>query len=231
MYEKIYVSPSDQDANIYAAGNTNEAVQCTKISTALVAALKRCGFEAMDNPTASMAEKVAESNAWGADLHTPIHTNAFNEELKGTRLFCYDTKGEGYQACNAILNALAPIVPGDSDGVQTARFYEITETNAPCAYVEAAFHDHPEQAQWIIDHINEIAEAICKGICNYFGREYVEPEAKPVTPVTPPTPSKQLYRVFNADGKQVGAYVVESNAFNEVKRQLQCGGAAKITLS
>lgn len=231
MYEKIYVSPSDQDANIYAAGNTNEAVQCTKISTSLVSALNRCGFEAMDNPTASMAEKVAESNRWGADLHVPVHTNAFNQKLMGTRVFCFDVYGESGKVCKAILDALAPIVPGDSDGVQNARFYEITETNAPCAYVEAAFHDHPEQAQWIIDHINEIAEAICKGICNYFGREYVEPEEKPVEPATPPAPVKPIYRVFNADGKQVGAYIVESNAFNEVKRQLQSGGAAKITLS
>ena len=34
MSTKIYLSPSNQDANIYAAGNTNEMIQCNKIAEA-----------------------------------------------------------------------------------------------------------------------------------------------------------------------------------------------------
>ena len=34
MAKLIYLSPSDQTANKYAYGNTNEAVQCRKISDA-----------------------------------------------------------------------------------------------------------------------------------------------------------------------------------------------------
>jgi hypothetical protein len=30
MAKKIYVSPSDQDGNLYAVGNTNEMAQCQK---------------------------------------------------------------------------------------------------------------------------------------------------------------------------------------------------------
>jgi hypothetical protein len=40
-----------------------------------------------------------------------------------------------------------------------------------------------------------------------------------------------MYRVFNAAGKQVGAYSKEANAFDQVKKQLKTGGAARITLS
>lgn len=195
MAKRIYISPSDQDANVYAVGNTNEMVQCRKISKALAAALKRCGFEAMENASDSMEARVAESNRWGADLHIPVHTNAFNTQVQGTRLMAYDTGGEGYRACEAIMAALAPITPGESDSI-TARpgLYEIRAANAPTVYVEVAFHDNPTEAQWIIDHIEDIAEAICKGVCDHYGYTYAAPAAG------------TLYRV------QVGAFREKANA-------------------
>ena len=198
MAHKVYVSPSSQTENTYAAGNTNEAVQCRRIAVALVDALIRCGIEAMTNidDGVTMYDRARESDAWGADLHVPVHTNAFDTLLRGTRMFCYDLKGEGYKASKAIFDELAPVVPGDSDGIRAAGYYEIVASRAPCAYVEAAFHDHPEQAAWIISHIDPIAEAICKGICKYFGVAYVSPEVEKET----------IYRV------QVGAYRNEEYA-------------------
>ena len=193
--KKIYVSPSDQ-GNPYAAGNTYEAEQCQAIGRLLCAALERCGFETKTDYTidgGAMDRRIAQSNLWGADLHVPIHTNAFNGQMQGTRMFCFDLSGEGYKACKAILDRLAPVVPGSSDNIQPANFAEIRRTACPCAYVEAAFHDNKEQAQWIIDHKKEIAEAICQGICDYFGVSYVPEE-------------KAIYRV------QVGAFHSLDNA-------------------
>lgn len=210
MAKKIYVSPSDQDANIYAVGNTNEMVQCQKISNALVTALKRCGFEAMDNLTDSMEERVAESNSWGADLHLPVHTNAFNTQVQGTRLMAYNLNGEGYRVCEAIMKTLAPITPGTSDSI-TARpgLYEIRAAAAPTAYIEVAFHDNETEAQWIMDHIKDIAEAICKGICNYFGYQYAEPAAEQEGDV--------IYRV------QAGAFRNPDNAANMLETLKKAG--------
>ena len=74
---KIYLSPSAQPANSYAAGNTDEQTQCNRIAEAARLALIRCGFDARKGPEGQgYKENVAESNAWGADLHIPIHTNA-----------------------------------------------------------------------------------------------------------------------------------------------------------
>lgn len=174
MIPKIYVSPSDQVKNAYAAGNTNEAVQCRKIATTLVDALSRCGMEAMTNLTASMQERVAESNRWGATLHVCIHTNAFNKTVSGTRIFSADTVGEGFAAAQAVFDRLAPITPGTSENVKSyPALYEIRYTTAPCVYVEVDFHDVDEVALWIIDHTEEIAEAMCRGICDHYGYEYV----------------------------------------------------------
>lgn len=199
MAKKIYISPSDQTRNLYAAGNTNEAVQCRKIAAALVAALERCGFDAMTNLTGGMEARVAESNRWGADLHVPVHTNAFNTEVKGTRLMSYDLTGAGYKACKAIMATLAPITPGTSDSI-TARntLYEVRAAKAPTAYIEVAFHDNVTEALWIIDNTEEIAEAICKGICNYYGQAYVAPVLQPA--------KKTWYRV------QLGAFQNPDNA-------------------
>ncbi len=196
MSKKVYVSPSDQERNEYAVGNTNEKEQCHAITAALIKALARCGMQAKTNYTASMKDRVKESNAWNADLHLPIHTNAHNGKVKGTRLFSYASTGEGNRACEAIMETLAPITPGESDDIKPADFYEIRYAYAPTAYIEVGFHDNKEEAKWMIEHTEQIAEAICQGVCDYFGIKYEAPEIeKPVV-----QGNTNLYRV------QVGAF-------------------------
>lgn len=181
MAKKIYLSPSDQGDNKYAAGNTNEEKQCERIADACAVALKRCGFEVKNNKTSSMEARVSESNRWGADLHVPIHTNAFNKKTAGTRLFCWDTKGAGYKACKAIFAKLAPLTPGTSENITAnTSLYEIRNATAPTAYIEVDFHDVKSVAQWIIENVEQIGEAIAKGICAYFGVKYVSPEVEPM---------------------------------------------------
>ena len=210
MAKKIYISPSDQTGNLYAVGNTNEAVQCRKIAEYVVAALKRCGFEALTNTKQEMEDRVIESNNWDADLHVCIHTNAFNSEVKGTRLFASDLKSTGYKVCKEIMATLAPITPGNSDGISARPgLYEVKYTNAYCAYVEVAFHDNKEEAQWIIDNKENIAEAICKGLCNYYGVTYVDKTVEPAEEI--------LYRV------QIGAYKYKENAEAQLKKAQAAG--------
>ena len=50
MAKKIYISPSNQDANAYAYGNTNEMEQCNRIAEALEKHLKRNGYEVKRAP-------------------------------------------------------------------------------------------------------------------------------------------------------------------------------------
>lgn len=177
MAKKIYLSPSDQTANKYAYGGTNEAVQCRRIADAAEKALKRCGFLVKNNKTSSMVARVDESNSWGADLHVCIHTNAYNKSVTGTRIFCWNKTGEGYKASMAIYKVLAPLTPGTSENVSVnAELYEIKYPYAPSVYIEVDFHDVARIAQWIIEHAEDIGEAICEGICKHFGVKYVEPE-------------------------------------------------------
>lgn len=216
MSKKIYLSPSDQTANRYAWGSTNEAVQCRRIADACETALKRCGFSVKNNQTASMQARVAESDRWGADLHVPIHTNAFNKSVTGTRLFCWNKSGEGYRAARAVYAALAPLTPGTSENIQiNTQLYEIRVPAAPTVYIEVDFHDVAAVAKWIVEHTVEIGEAIAKGICKHFGVDYVLPAAE-----KEPEEEREeavLYRV------QVGAYSVRANA-EKMLEQVRAAG-------
>lgn len=177
VQHKVFISPSDQTKNTYAAGNTNEAEQCGKIGTACKAALERCGFLVQLVQYEPMSSKCAKSDSFGAELHLPIHSNAFDGKTSGTRLMCMNTSGKGYQACQAIFEFLAPLTPGTSENISAhPELYEIRNPAAPTAYVEVDFHDVPRIAQWIIANTTEIGEAIAKGVCKYFGVTYVNPE-------------------------------------------------------
>lgn len=174
MAHKVFISPSDQTANTYAGGGTTEAIQCGKIGIATKAALERCGFEVMLLQYATMAEKCAASDAFGAELHMPIHSNGFNGSVTGTRIFYGVDGSEGHRAAKAILATLGPVTPGSPDMVQAyPALYEIRVPKAPTAYIEADFHDVKAVADWIVDHTRKIAEEICKGVCDYFGVPYV----------------------------------------------------------
>ena len=174
---KVYLSPSNQTDNCYAYGNTNEAVQCGKIADSCRIALERSGVTVQVGHMPSMQDKCKESNAFGADLHVPIHTNAFNGTVTGTRMFCLNSSGEGMKACEAIFAWLAPITPGTSENIQVdASLYEVRVPSAPTAYVECEFHDNATTAKWIVEHTVDIGEAIARGICDYFGVTYKEKE-------------------------------------------------------
>lgn len=204
MAKKIFLSPSDQTKNAYAAGNTTEDVQCGKIATACQAALERCGFSVKLMHYDTMANKVAAADAWGADLYVPIHTNAHNGKTTGTRLFYYSTASEGYKACQAIFDVLAPLTPGTSESISAyPTLYEVKNPEAPTVYVEADFHDVAAVAEWIIANTTTIGEAICRGICNHYGVKYVEPASDTTTKAES---TGELYRV------QLGAFSVRENA-------------------
>ena len=172
---KVFLSPSNQYDNPYAYGDTTEGVQCGKIAEACKAALERSGVTVKLMHDESMQEKCAASNAFDADLHVPIHTNAFNGTVSGTRMFCYAEGGEGQKACQAIFNRLAPVTPGTSENIRAdASLYEVRVPAAPTAYIECEFHDNPAASQWIVENTGLIGETIARGICDYFGVTFRE---------------------------------------------------------
>ena len=186
---KIYLSPSMQPANIYAAGNTNEQVQCNRIAEAAKTALERCGFTVKKAPEGqSMQQNVSDSNAWGAELHVPIHTNAGGGA--GTVVFVHGGTAAQMKYAAPIYEEVQAISPGTTDyGVRVnSGLYELGYTTATAVYIECEFHDRADLAAWIIEHTTELGEAIARGVCIGAGVPYIAPEPKPdPEPVKPET--------------------------------------------
>lgn len=194
---KIYLSPSDQSDNLYAGmSGVSERDTCRRIADALQISLERCGFEVCNNKIDSMIDRVKQSNVWGADLHIPLHTNAYNGKTGGTRIFTYSTGSKAVPYARAIYKALSAISPGTSDNMTTyPTLYELRMTKAMAVYVETEFHDVAKYATWIVNNVDKIAETICKAICEVAGVKYVGAETK-----------GKLYTV------QVGAFAIYANA-------------------
>lgn len=210
---KIYISPSSQPANTYSYGNTNEQEQCRKIAAALKQELDRCGFNSKAGMSGTMYSRVYESNEFGADLHLPIHTNACDGKVAGLRIFVYKKGGEAERIAKAIDAELAPITPGTSDGISAQpQLYEVKNSKGLCVYIEVGFHDNKEEAKWIIEHTQDIAVAIAKGLCNHYGVKYVGTAAKEEE-----KKADVFYRV------QVGAFDSKANAEN-MKKRLKAAG-------
>lgn len=214
MFGKIFLSPSNQYGNTYAYGNTNEAVQCGKIAKAAEKALKRCGFEVKTMQNETMQVRCAESNKWGADLHIPIHTNAFNKSVTGTRTMCYAMNGENYKAAQAIHKRLAPLTPGTSENISAhPELYELNTPKAISVYLEVDFHDVPKIAKWLIENTEAIGEAICQGVCDYFGVTYVAPGSEPEKPAEPEEEAVETTELpAHYDTAKAGTYKVNADA-------------------
>jgi N-acetylmuramoyl-L-alanine amidase len=195
--KKIYLSPSNQDGNLYAYGGTNEMEQCNRIAEYAKIALERCGFSVKKAPKGQkMRTSIEESNKWGADLHIPIHTNAFNGKASGTVVFVYDTDSAVMKLATPIYKYVQSVAIGTTDyGIRQGReLAEINSTTALAVYIEVDFHDNKEIAKWLIEHTDLVGEAICMGVCEGYGVEYI------------PEKTHNIYKV------QVGAFIDKKKA-------------------
>jgi len=195
-------------------GNTNEAAECGEMAREAEKALKRCGFEVKVMQWETMQERCKVSDAWGADLHLPIHTNAFDGKVAGTRTMVYKKSGEAYEAAKAIHNELAPITPGKSENISAhPELYELKAPKAPSVYLEVDFHDQKDAAKWLAENEVAIGEAICKGVCKHFGVAYVAPGSEPEKPVEPEDEAVETTELpAHYDTAKAGTYKVNADA-------------------
>lgn len=226
MSKKIYISPSNQVGNIYATGNTNEKEQCHKIARYCVEYLEKKGFSVECTYNNDMYARVRESNAFGADLHVAIHTNATAKHnvTGGTQILLYNLSGERKKVGQAVLNRLAPLTPGKSAErlVEKPDFYEINSAKGITVYCECEFHDTKEGSDFIRKNTKLIGEAIAKGICDYYGID--------VDAVTVGNGLDRSENKNNTSSKdevlysvQVGAFRNKKNAENYIKKLKDAG--------
>lgn len=202
---KVFLSPEDRASNVYASSalwngeTTNEKEQMARCADYLESALKRCGCEVINAQYGNMYDRVRHSNEWPADLHMALHTNGFDGTVAGTRVHCYPSE-RSRQIGRLIQDRIAPMSLGKSERlVEGSNLYELRAPSAPAVLPEFGFHDNPEEAQWLIDNMEAIAEETCKAVCEFFAIPYVAPETKAEATEDMPN-SGTMYRV------QLGAF-------------------------
>ena len=215
MSKKIYLSPSNQDGNMYAYGNTNEMEQCNRIAEAAKTALERCGFTVKKAAKGQeMSKSISESNSWGADLHMCIHTNAGGGQ--GTMCMVYSKASGNMKYAQPIYDAVQAVTPGktDYDVREYPELAELNGTSCIAVYTEVDFHDNANIAKWIINNTQTVGEAFAKGVCKAFGVSYKAPSA---TSSSTQTAKKTIYRI------QVGAFADKKNADAYLKKVQSAG--------
>lgn len=170
----IYLSPSTQEFNPYVGGG-NEEYYMNLIADAMEPYLYASGIEFTRNtPEMTAASSIAASNAGNYDLHLALHSNASGSgsgTVRGSEVYYYPTSAEGKRAAEIIANNLQIIypIPGGVKTVPTTRLGEVRRTRAPSVLIEFAYHDNAEDAAWIRNNINAIAQNVVLSLCDFFG--------------------------------------------------------------
>lgn len=178
---KLYLSPSLQEFNPFVDGG-NEEYYMNLIADAMEPYLAASGIQFDRNrPDMTLSQAIADSNENNSDLHLAIHSNAAPANAAGrytgADIYYYPTSTQGKRFAQILQNNYKKLYP-DPNNVEilpTTSLAEVRRTKAPSALIEVAYHDNPEDAQWIRDNINNIARNLSKSVAEYFNVPFVEP--------------------------------------------------------
>ncbi len=177
----VFISPSLQEFNPYVDGG-NEEYYMNLIADELIPYLIASGITVgRNNPNQTLRQAVEQSNQRDYDLHLALHSNAapatISGQLKGTDVYYRLGSVNGQRAANIIADNFKAIYPNPNlvKSVSTTTLYELNRTTAPAVLIEIAYHDNPEDAQWIRDNIGEIARNLALSVTEFLGLPLIEP--------------------------------------------------------
>lgn len=221
---KVYISPSTQESNKGVTPFGTEEAEMNLIADKLMPLLFQDGrfVTARNTPDMSIYQAAKQSNDFNADIHVAIHSNAGGGE--GTEVFAYSAGSNSEKLAKALYNQIAPLSPGSDRGVKyKPALVEVGDAvNATACLIELAYHDNAKEAVWMAYNHITIANALYKGICDYFGYDYKAlVSAVPPTPVVAPvvTEDKDIY---------LSVRVLQSKSDALVKQIQSMGFACKV---
>ena len=171
----VFLSPSTQEYNPYIDGG-NEEYYMNIITDALIPYLEASGIEYERNdPSKTFANSVRLSNSGNFDLHLALHSNAAppqnSGKFTGRQVYYYTDSVQGKKAADIFANNLKEIYynPENVKTVPTKTLGELNRTKAPAILIELAYHDNPDDAEWIRDNIGTIAQNLAISISDFLG--------------------------------------------------------------
>lgn len=178
----IYLSPSTQENNYFVNGGTEEQYM-NLLADKMVPYLDASGIRYVRNtPNMTAVSSIAASNAGNYDLHLALHSNAAPEEKYGTArgsiVFYYPGSIQGQKAAQIIADGLKAIYPNPNRvrAEGTTAIGEVRRVRAPSVFLELAFHDNVEDANWIKNNLDLIARNLVLSLTEYFDIPFFEQE-------------------------------------------------------
>lgn len=148
-----------------------EAEYTSRLMPAVAEYLKKVGYTVKQIQEYDLHEITQKSNAWQSDLFISLHCNACANGLaRGTETFSYYDSKKGKQLAACIQSQLINAIGTKDRGTKEAGFYVLKYTKCPAVLVEVAFIDNKEDEQILIDHFDDIARAIARGITDYVAQ-------------------------------------------------------------
>jgi N-acetylmuramoyl-L-alanine amidase len=97
--------------------------------------------------------------------------------VQGSDVYYYPSSTQGKRAATLIADALKAIYPNPNRvrALATTAIGEVRQTKAPAVFLELAYHDNPEDANWITGNLDLIARTIVLALTEYFGIPFGEP--------------------------------------------------------
>lgn len=177
----LFLSPSTQEFNPYVT-TQNEEYWMNLLADRMEPYLLASGIGFTRNdPDQNAAAAIRLSNAGTYDFHLALHSNAAPPEksgqIRGVDFYYYPSSTQGLRMAEILTEEIRKIYPLP-ELVQprpTTLIGEVRRTRAPSVLAELGYHDNPEDAQWIEDNLDRIAQALVRGVCEYFGVPFIEP--------------------------------------------------------
>lgn len=185
---RLYISPSNQPANKYAAGNTTEKKEMEALAKLLQKELEPYDMETvMATLSLHYSKRDEEAKAKGCTLYMALHSDAGTKTAVGATAFSTPQTAALAEEVIKELNAICPYPENRADQTKdgvVAGFGEIWGPKAkgiPPILVEVNFHSNPTTALWIINNKQVIAAAITRALVRTYKL------SKKVTPGVPAT--------------------------------------------
>lgn len=108
------------------------------------------------------------ANEWGADIFVSIHCNAAHAAAQGTEVECFGGGGAGEQLAKCIQSQIVDSLGTIDRGVKyMPKLLVLRYTDMPAVLVEMAFIDNDEDAELLMDKLDDFARAIARGVTDY----------------------------------------------------------------
>lgn len=174
MSHLIYISPSNQSNNIGAGnyGTEKERMEAQAYNLQGYFTFVMGVDSVVATLSKSINDRIAESKALGATIYLPLHSNAGGG--RGPETFYLTNSTQSQSLTLKIQTELYNLYKKSFTNISNrgnnsnANFLELVNVSpAIGAYIEVAFHDNLNDANWIMNNLANISIAIGTGIRNY----------------------------------------------------------------